>query len=73
MQKEESDNKINEKNSPENNNMNPKPKLPKEKKITQRNSVTPKKTKKKVQFINSKEKEKDTTQKSNIIKSKVPT
>ena len=72
MQKEESDNKINEKNSPENNNMNPKPKLPKEKKITQRNSVTPKKTKKKVQFINSKEKEKDTTPKSNIIKSKVP-
>ena len=72
MHKEESDYKINEKNCTENNNMNLKQKLPKEKKISQKNSVTPKKSKKKVQFLNSKEKEKDATQKTNIIKSKVP-
>ena len=72
MHKEESDYKINEKNCTENNNMNLKQKLPKEKKISQKNSVTPKKSKKKVQFLNSKEKEKDAAQKTNIIKSKVP-
>jgi TPP-dependent indolepyruvate ferredoxin oxidoreductase alpha subunit len=52
--------------------MNPKVKLPKEKKNSQKNSITPKKSKKKVHFSNTKEKEKDTSQKNNIIKSKVP-
>jgi hypothetical protein len=72
MHKEESDNKMNEKNSPENTNMNQKVKLTKEKKISQKSSVTPKKAKKKVQIYTAKEKEKDTSQKSNIIKSKGP-
>ena len=72
MHKEESDSKINEKNTTENNILNSKTKLTKEKKISQKNSVTPKKAKKKVQFFNTKEKEKDTNQKSNIIKAKVP-
>ena len=72
MQKEESDNKINEKNSAENTNMNQKVKLSKEKKISQKSSITPKKAKKKVQIYSTKEKEKDTNQKNNIIKPKVP-
>ena len=72
MHKEESDTKINEKNNMENNNINSKTKITKEKKISQKNSVTPKKVKKKVQFFNIKEKEKDTNQKSIIIKAKVP-
>ena len=72
MHKEESDNKINEKNSPENNNINPKAKLSKEKKNSQKNSTTPKKSKKKVHFSNTKEKEKEKQTKNNIIKSKVP-
>ena len=72
MHKEESDSKINEKNNTEKNILNSKTKLTKEKKISQKNSVTPKKAKKKVQFFNTKEKEKDTNQKSNIIKAKVP-
>ena len=72
MIKEESDNKKNEKYSLENNIINAKVKPTKEKKILQKNSSTPKKSKKKVYFSNSKEKEKDTGPKNNIIKSKVP-
>jgi hypothetical protein len=72
MHKEESDNKINEKNISENNIINTKVKIPKEKKNTQKNATTPKKAKKKVHFSNTKEKEKDTAIKNNIIKSKVP-
>ena len=72
MHKEESDNKINEKNKSENNIINTKVKIPKEKKSSQKNTTTPKKAKKKVHFSNTKEKDKDTTSKNNIIKSKVP-
>ena len=72
MHKEESDNKINEKNPSENSIINTKVKIPKEKKSSQKNTTTPKKAKKKVHFSNTKEKEKDTTSKNNIIKSKVP-
>ena len=72
MHKEESDNKINEKNPSENSIINTKVKIPKEKKSSQKNSTTPKKGKKKVHFSNTKEKDKDTTSKNNIIKSKVP-
>ena len=72
MHKEESDNKINEKNPSENSIINTKVKIPKEKKSSQKSTTTPKKAKKKVQFSNTKEKDKDTTSKNNIIKSKVP-
>ena len=72
MHKEESDNKINEKNSSENNIINTKVKPTKEKKISQKNSSSPKKPKKKIQFSNSKEKDKDTGPKNNIIKLIVP-
>ena len=72
MHKEESDNKINEKNSSENNIINTKVKPPKEKKVSQKNSSSPKKPKKKIHFSNSKEKDKDTGPKNNIIKLIVP-
>jgi hypothetical protein len=72
MHKEESDNKINEKNSSENNIINTKAKPPKEKKVSQKNSSSPKKPKKKIHFSNSKEKDKDTGPKNNIIKLIVP-
>ena len=72
MHKEESDNKINEKNSSENNIINTKVKPPKEKKVSQKNSSSPKKPKKKIHFSNTKEKDKDTGQKNNIIKLIVP-
>lgn len=72
MHKEESDNKINEKNSSENNIFNTKVKPPKEKKISQKNSSPSKKLKKKIHFSNSKEKDKDTGPKNNIIKLIVP-
>ena len=72
MHKEESDNKINEKFSLDNNNIEQKAKPQKEKKISQKNTATPKNVKKKVHFFNSKEKDKDTSQKNIIIKSKVP-
>ena len=72
MHKEESDNKINEKNPSENSIINTKVKIPKEKKSSQKNTTTPKKAKKKVHFSNTKEKGKDTTSKNNIIKSKSP-
>ena len=68
MHKEESDNKINEKNSSENNIINTKAKPPKEKKVSQKNTSSPKKPKKKIHFSNSKEKDKDTGPKNNIIK-----
>ena len=71
MHKEESDNKINEKNQFENSIINTKVKIPKEKKSSQKSTTTPKKAKKKVQFSNTKEKDKDTTSKNNIINSKV--
>ena len=64
MHKEESDNKINEKNSPENNNMNPKVKLPKEKKIPKRIQQHPKNRKKKSIF---QKKKNDKIEKTNII------
>ena len=72
MHKEESDNKINEKNSSENNIINTKVKPPKEKKVSQKNSSSPKKPKKKIHFSNTKEKDKDTGPKNNIIKLIVP-
>jgi hypothetical protein len=72
MHKEESDNKINEKNSSENNIINTKVKPPKEKRVSQKNSSSPKKPKKKIHFSNSKEKDKDTGPKNNIIKLIVP-
>lgn len=72
MHKEESANKINEKALLDNNNIEQKAKPPKEKKLAQKNSATPKNIKKKVHFFNSKEKDKDTTQKNTIIKPKVP-
>lgn len=72
MHKEESDNKINEKNSSEKNIINTKVKPTKEKKISQKNSSSPKKPKKKIHFSNSKEKDKDTGPKNNIIKLIVP-
>ena len=72
MHKEESDNKINEKNSSENNIINTKVKPPKEKRVSQKNSSSPKKHKKKIHFSNSKEKDKDTGPKNNIIKLIVP-
>ena len=72
MHKEESDNKINEKNSSENNIINTKVKPQKEKKVVQKNSSSPKKPKKKIHFSNSKEKVKDTGPKNNIIKLIVP-
>ena len=72
MHKEESDNKINEKNSSENNIINTKVKPPKEKRVSQKNSSSPKKKKKKIHFSNSKEKDKDTGPKNNIIKLIVP-
>ena len=72
MHKEESDNKINEKNSSENNIINTKVKQPKEKRVSQKNSSSPKKPKKKIHFSNSKEKDKDTGPKNNIIKLIVP-
>ena len=72
MHKEESDNKINEKNSLENNIINTKVKPPKEKRVSQKNSSSPKKPKKKIHFSNSKEKDKDTGPKNNIIKLIVP-
>ena len=72
MHKEESDNKINEKNKSENNIINTKVKPTKEKKISQKNSSSPKKPKKKIHFSNSKEKDKDTGPKNNIIKLIVP-
>ena len=72
MHKEESDNKINEKNSSENNIINTKVKQQKEKKVSQKNSSSPKKPKKKIHFSNTKEKDKDTGPKNNIIKLIVP-
>ena len=72
MHKEEYDTKINEKNSSENNIINTKVKLPKEKKVSQKNSSSPKKPKKKIHFSNTKEKDKDTGPKNNIIKLIVP-
>ena len=72
MHKEESDNKKNEKNLSENNIINTKVKPPKEKRVSQKNSSSPKKPKKKIHFSNSKEKDKDTGPKNNIIKLIVP-
>ena len=70
MHKEESDNKINEKNSPENNNINPKAKLPKEKKSSQKNSTTPKIRKKKCIFPTQKIKKKIHKQKIILLNQK---
>ena len=52
--------------------INTKVKPPKEKKVSQKNSSSPKKPKKKIHFSNTKEKDKDTGQKNNIIKLIVP-